>query len=81
VSLLVIIISCYLRLQLLSQQLTLTPNFSAGYYTFQPTFQQMAVEKDQFPQQQQSPGIPQKETNAPANTATEGSKAEAQGSK
>ncbi|OKP13115.1 hypothetical protein PENSUB_1215 [Penicillium subrubescens] len=52
-----------------------------GYYTFQPTFQQMAVEKDQFPQQQQSPGIPQKETNAPANTATEGSKAEAQGSK
>jgi hypothetical protein len=63
---------------MLSRPVILTSNFSAGYYTFQPTFQQMAIEKDQLPQQQQSTGIPQKETNAPANTATEGSKAGAQ---
>ncbi|GLI76303.1 hypothetical protein PoHVEF18_004574 [Penicillium ochrochloron] len=48
-----------------------------GYYTFQPTFQQMAIEKDQIPQQQQSTSIPQKAANVPANTATEDSKTEA----
>jgi hypothetical protein len=77
VSLLVIALFCHFRLQLLSRQLILTSNFSAGYYTFQPTFQQMAIGKDQIPQQQQSTSIPQKAANAPANTATEDSKTEA----
>ncbi|OOQ90233.1 hypothetical protein PEBR_05644 [Penicillium brasilianum] len=52
-----------------------------GYYTFQPTFQQMAIEKEHIPQQSQSTGLPQKETNAPSNPAVDSSKPEAQGSK
>lgn len=61
--------------------LVLTSNFSAGYYTFQPTFQQMAIEKDQTPQQSQSIGLSQRENNAPSNRAADNSKPEAQGSK
>jgi hypothetical protein len=65
----------------LSYSQILTSNFSAGYYTFQPTFQQMAAEKGQIPQQSQPAGLSSKETNAPSNTATDGSKPDAQGSK
>ncbi|KAF3388867.1 hypothetical protein F1880_003883, partial [Penicillium rolfsii] len=52
-----------------------------GYYTFQPTFQQMAIEKDQLPQQRKSTVVSQEDTTAPTNIASEGSKAEARGSK
>lgn len=63
------------------RSLILTSNFAAGYYTFQPTFQQMAIEKEHIPQQSQSTGLPQKETNAPSKPAVDSSKPEAQGSK
>ncbi|KAJ5380558.1 uncharacterized protein N7496_002986 [Penicillium cataractarum] len=61
--------------------LVLTSNFSVGYYTFQPTFQQMAIEKEQTPQQSQSTGLSHKENNAPSNPAADNSKPETQGSK
>ncbi|KAJ5460485.1 uncharacterized protein N7458_002037 [Penicillium daleae] len=74
----------YLLLSLLPSMvlrpLVLTSNFSAGYYTFQPTFQQMAIQKERTPQQPQSTGQAQKGTNAPSAT-TDSSKPEGQGSK
>jgi hypothetical protein len=41
----------------------------------------MAIEKEQIPQQSQSAGLSQKETNAPSNPAADSSKPEAHGSK
>ncbi|KAJ5168540.1 uncharacterized protein N7482_004134 [Penicillium canariense] len=57
------------------------PLLSARYYTFQPTFQQMAIEKGQVPQQPPSTSLSQKKTDAPANPTSHGSKPETESSR